>query len=112
MLIPNFRSPAVYRLRPTIRTDLYGDSRQDWSDPERVLLRGAVIQSPKTEEADLDGLLEGKRNLYVDGTVDLGAYDRIECDGQVWTIEGTPTFRRGLTGKGFTTARLARAERR
>lgn len=111
MLIPNHRAPNVYRLRATTTTDLYGDPRPSWADPERVRLRGAVIQSVAPYEEDPDGLQAGNRRLYCPGVVDLDAYDRIESGGQVWLIDGTPSYRRSLVGPGYTVVRLKRSER-
>lgn len=103
----------VYRLRPGVRLDSYGDPvGDDWDAAERVLLPGAVIQSPSVTEAP-DAALTGARQLFAPGALDLKAEDRIETEaGEVWRVEGDARVRHGLAMGTFTTAKLARVERR
>jgi hypothetical protein len=105
-------TPPVYRLRATEQTDSYGDLvADDWNDPSRVVLNRAELQSPaSTETEGATGTTNSsERVLFVLGTPDLLSTDRIEVDGEVWRVDGTPRVRRGLATTVYTTAKLIRS---
>jgi head-tail adaptor len=109
MLIDRPGAP-VYLLRARTRLDTYGDPVEDWDDPERILIPGAVIQSvASTEEG---GDLTHTRNLFCRGALDVTAEDRIEAEGQVWRVDGDARVRHGLSVGTYTRLRLSHPERR
>lgn len=111
MLLTDYRrAPSVYRLRPGTVTDSYGDPVESWTTPDRVLLRGATVQSVSVveDEGTARHVIRGEKSLYAPGAVDLTAEDRIECDGQIWRVDGDPVVRRGLASTVYTTASLER----
>ncbi|CCQ44316.1 hypothetical protein ARTSIC4J27_240 [Pseudarthrobacter siccitolerans] len=111
MLLTSYRKvPSVYRLRPGAGVDSYGDPVESWDAPERVLLRGATVQSVSVveDEGTTRHVIRGEKTLYAPGSVDLTAADRIECNGQIWRVEGDPVVRRGLASTVYTTAALER----
>lgn len=114
MLLSLHRGPKVYRLRPGQGVDSYGDPIEDWDNPVRELLYQAVLQEPDTEEEDGAGnrLVTGQRVLYAPRALDLQAEDRVEVDGQLWRVQGDPKIRRGLAMGVYTSATLARTDRR
>lgn len=102
----------VYLLRPTEGVDSYGEPFEDWTTPERILLRGADLQRLSTEETiGLDGTrIENSRRLYLPGTADLREHDRIEVGDETWRVEGTPTVVQGFALGTRTSAALSRAK--
>jgi len=106
------RTTPVYRLRASQGVDSYGDPVEDWDRPERVLLPGAVVQEPTTEEEEAPGkrVTTGERVLYAPRALDLDEGDRVEVEGEVWRVEGRPKVRRGLAMGVYTSATLSRSE--
>ncbi|QOP65139.1 head closure Hc1 [Arthrobacter phage Phives] len=104
------RAPSVYRLRPGTKLDSYGDPVESWDTPERVLLRGASVQSVSVveEEGVARHITRGQKTLYAPGAVDLTASDRVEVAGEVWQVDGDPVTRSGLASTVYTTAALKR----
>lgn len=103
-------TPAVYRLRSTSALDSDGDSVESWDTPERTLLRAAVVQPVSTKEEDgvIRRLVSDEYLLLVPGFPDLKATDRVEYEGDVWRIDGTPIRRRAQGSGSYTTAPLTR----
>jgi hypothetical protein len=112
VLLDSPTSAAVFRLRPRTTTDSYGDPVASWDDPERARLRGAQLQATgpgnDEEESPSGNASEDHRRLIVPGTPSLTETDRIEADGEVWRIDGTPVIRRGIASSAYTTAELRR----
>ena len=104
MLMGRLPTPPVYRLRPSAGSDSYGDPVESWANPQRTLLPRAQVQVPTST---LPESLQTDRVLHVPGTADVTARDRIEYDGAIWRIEGTPIVRRGLASGVYTTAPLS-----
>lgn len=103
---------SVFRLRASTGTDTYGDPVLDWTQPERIRLRNAIVGEPRNAEVEggASRTLSGTRELRVLGLVDLTAADRIEDAGVVWRVEGEPRVHRSLAAGTFTAATLVRAE--
>ena len=109
MLLTAYRKlPSVYRLRAGSGTDSYGDPVESWTTPERVLLKGAILQDATSEETG--AILHSQKLLLVPGKADLTEADRIEHDGEQWRVNGLPTVKTGLASRSFTVASLTRAE--
>lgn len=98
----------VYRLRPGTKLDSYGDPVDDWANPVRVRLPGAKVEHAETVEEDnvVRRVLRDERVLFVPGSPELAASDRVEVDGETWRVNGTPNRRRGLASSAYTTAVL------
>lgn len=109
MLLTAYRKiPSSYRLRPGSGTDSYGDPVESWTTPERVLLRGAIVQDAKSEETG--AILRGEKVLLIPGKADLTEADRVEFDGEIWRVNGVPSVKAGLASREFTVASLTRSE--
>lgn len=106
-----YRTQVVYRLRPGVKLDSYGDPVEDLDNPERERLVGAYVQSGQLME-DPDRLLAGQRKLFAPGSHDLKAEDLIEVDGELWRVEGDARIRHGLAMGTYTAAILSKPSRR
>jgi hypothetical protein len=110
LLSPSRNSPAIYRVRPRVTTDSYGDPVEDWSNPERLELKRASTQA--VTSTDSDGVTvhvsRNERKLFVPGTPDLVDSDRVEIKGEMWRVDGDPETRAGLAASTLTTAILTR----
>lgn len=112
MLLTSYRVvPTVYRLRAVAGVDSYGDPVESWDAPERVRLVGATVQDVRAEETEgiVRRVIRGEKALFVPGAADLTENDRVEITGEVWRVNGTPTVRRGLASRVYTTATLTRS---
>ena len=110
MLLNLTCEPPVYRLRPGIGLDSYGDAVESWDTPERSILRGATIQDLSTVETEgpTRRVIRGEKVLFAPGLADVRAEDRIEHRGEVWKVNGDPIVKRGLASAPFTFAALDR----
>jgi hypothetical protein len=112
MLLTSYRvTPAVYRLRAGTTTDSYGDPVEDWSNPERTPLPGASVQFVEAVEEDgvIRYIRQDERVLFAPGAPEITREDRIEVDGEIWRVHGTPNYRRGLASTAFVTVALTQA---
>lgn len=112
MLLGSTNTQEIYRLRPTVGEDSYGDPYETWDPPQRHRLRRAEVQDVATveEEGVRRVVVEGERRLYVPYAADLTSADRIEVDGETWRISGKPAVRRGLASTVYTTCTLTQTE--
>ena len=108
MILSTPYARPVYRLRAGVTEDSYGDPVESWDTPERVRIPGASVQDVSVVEDNgvSRRINRGERTLYAPGAIDLTKDDRVEVDGEVWQVDGTPEARRGLASGTFTTARL------
>lgn len=108
MILQNPSGPPVYRLRASTGTDSYGDPVEGWDTPDRLRLRGATVQdvSVVEDEGVERRIIRGQKRLYIPGKADVTEDDRVEVDGEVWKVDGTPVFRTGLGSSRYTTAVL------
>lgn len=83
---------ACVRLRATPSTDRYGDTVLDWSNPDRAPIDDVNIQPLSQDEDDRSTrspVITTWRITSRPGVdLDVGADDRIEWDGDTWTVEG------------------------
>ena len=102
--------PAITRLRATVTTDSYDEPAESWDTPDRLPLRGAEAQGPSSTETETPSAdqVSNTRILFVPGTPDITATDRVEIDSEVWRVDGDPVVHRGLAFGVYTTARLHR----
>lgn len=83
---------TVTRLRPTTRTDGYGDTVEDWTTPTRLDFADVAWHPSTTSEdaeAGRSAILSGL-TIYLPFDADVTADDRFEVDGTVWHVDGTP----------------------
>lgn len=108
MILSNLAASPVYRLRASNRVNAYGDDVEDWTEPEKLRLRRAVVQEVSSEEVETGTrrLLTDERTLIVEGEPDLTADDRIEYRGDVWRVQGDPITRPALGSATQTVASL------
>ncbi|GEB46939.1 hypothetical protein MTE01_28840 [Microbacterium testaceum] len=100
---------AATRLRPGRATDSYGDDVESWDAPERKRIPRAQLQrGPSTETEGERHLLEDEALLLIIGAFPLTEADRVEADGAVWRVDGTPRVRRSLATGSHVAARLKR----
>lgn len=116
MLAETRRQPPIYLLTPGAGTDSYGDPLNDWATPERTLIPGATLQAHATFDKDVaTGSNTDRTGTLIAVGQPTGALtqiteqSRIEQDGIVWRVNGTPNFKRGLMlGNSHLTASLTR----
>ena len=99
-MVPSWCRQTVIRLRPTMRQSR-GSSIPDWTDPDRLEIKNCSVQ-PAATGLSLDGrvlgLFEGY-TVYMPPGTDVRAGDRIEYDGNVYTINGEPKAWTSPTGR-------------
>lgn len=113
MPLPFARGITVTRLRGTRVDDGYGGERIDWSDPDRLTIKGCAI-APLVEDEQLDRGREGVVHawtLYAPWS-DITAWDRIDTPQGVFNVDGDPgLWQSPYTGaKPGMTVRLVRVE--
>lgn len=90
-MLPTFATQEVTRLRPGVTTSR-GSEIFDWSNPSRLVISGCSVQ-PAATSLSQDGRVLGiseSWTAYLPEGSDVQAGDRIEFDGQVFTINGEP----------------------
>lgn len=90
-MLPTFCRQEVVRLRPGVRT-LRGSEVPDWSSPSRLVIKGCSVQPAATtlsQDGRVLGISEGLTAYLPEGS-DVKAGDRIEFEGNVYTINGEP----------------------
>lgn len=116
MLAETRRSSPVFLLSPRTRTDSYGDTVSDWSNPTQTVLPGATIQTRTTADKDINvGTTTERQAVLIvqgqpGGVLSLVTNDsRVMQDDLVWRVNGSPNIKRGLMfGNTHLTATLAR----
>jgi hypothetical protein len=98
-MLPTFATQTVTRLRPTAKT-IRGSEILDWSDPDRKEIQNCSMQ-PATTSLSQDGRVLGiseSYTCYMPAGSDIEAGDRIEYNGNVYTITGEPQTWPSATG--------------
>jgi len=96
-MLPSFCTQTVYRLRPGIKKER-GSDIPDWSNPDRERIEGCSVQ-PSATTTSMDGRVLGiseQITAYLPPHSDIKAGDRIEYEGQVYTIMGEPKIWHGV----------------
>lgn len=110
-MLTGLSGSKAYRLRPAVKEDSYGDSVDDWGDPQRVRIPRADFQEgPNAEREGVRRLLEGEGLLLIVGRFDLTADDRVEVNGDVWRVHAKPLVRKSLATGNLTVAELRRVK--
>ena len=90
-MLPTFANQVIYRVRPTYK-ESRGSMIPDWDKADRLEITGCSVQ-PSSTSLSQDGRVLGINNswtAYLPEGSDVQAGDRIEFDGQVFTINGEP----------------------
>lgn len=99
-MLPSFCKTTVVRKRARL-VDRRGTQVWDWDYPEETCIRGCSLQN-QTTSTDKDGRTLQITNgavLYADYGADIKAGDRIEHNGAVYEIAGSPMPVVGATGR-------------
>jgi hypothetical protein len=95
-MLPSFCTDEVIRIRPGTKTER-GSTIFDWSNPDRLVIEGCSVQ-PAATTLSQDGRVLGiseSMTAYLPDDSDVKAGDRIEYDGNVYTITGEPKIWKG-----------------
>lgn len=90
-MLPSFAKQTVTRIRPATTT-VRGSRVPDWSNPSRKVISGCSVQPASTDlsqDGRVLGILDGM-TCYMPENADVQEGDRIEFDGNVYTIDGSP----------------------
>ena len=90
-MLPNFARQTVTRLRPGTKT-IRGSEVPDWDHVESLEISGCSVQPAATDlsqDGRVLGILDGM-TAYLPPGSDVKEGDRIEYDGNVYTIDGVP----------------------
>jgi hypothetical protein len=81
--------PIVIVRATETSTDRYGNATPDWTQAERIDCRGWVAQISAIELATTRESVDAV--LFLTPDVELSAFDRVEIDGEIYEVTGTPT---------------------
>lgn len=108
-MLPSFANQSVTRIRPTTKTTR-GSNVPDWSNPDRLVISGCSVQPASTDlfqDGRVLGILDGM-TCYMPPGADVQEGDRIEFDGNVYTIDGAPRKWPAAGNLAHTQLRLVR----
>lgn len=108
-MLPSLAKQTVTRIRPTFK-DVRGSRVPDWSDPDRKVISGCSVQPASTDLAQdgrVLGILDGI-TCYMPPNADVLEGDRIEFEGILYTIDGTPRVWQGPGNLSHILLRLVR----
>ena len=91
MPLISFWTQSIVRIRPGTKTER-GSTVPDWSDTDRLTIDGCSVQ-PASTSLSQDGRVQGITDgltVYAPADADVAAGDRIEYNGDVYTINGDP----------------------
>lgn len=98
-MVPSFWKQSITRIRPGTKT-ARGSAIPDWDDPDRLVVSGCSVQ-PASSTLSQDGRVQGVTNgltVYAPPGADIKAGDRIEYNGETYTINGAPLVWPSATG--------------
>lgn len=90
-MLPSFARQTVTRLRPATKT-IRGSAVPDWDHVDSLEISGCSVQPAATDlsqDGRVLGILDGM-TAYMPPGSDVREGDRIEYDGNVYTIDGVP----------------------
>lgn len=108
-MLPSFANQSVTRIRPTTKTTR-GSNVPDWDNPDRLVISGCSVQPASTDlfqDGRVLGILDGM-TCYTPPGADVQEGDRIEFDGNVYTIDGAPRKWPAAGNLAHTQLRLVR----
>ena len=98
-MLPSFASQTIIRLRPTTK-EARGSIIPDWNNPDRLTIKGCSVQpagTSLTQDGRIQGITDGY-TCYMPPGSDVMAGDRIQCNGNTYTINGEPRIWNSPTG--------------
>ena len=99
-MLPKWCKDVIIRIRPGTKTSR-GSTVPDWDNTDRLEVNGCSVQPASTglsQDGRVLGISEGF-TVYLPVDADVQAGDRIEYDGNVYTITGEPKVWRSATGR-------------
>lgn len=100
MAIPRWCTDTIIRIRPGEKISR-GSKIPDWENTDLLEIGGCSVQPATTglsQDGRVLGISEGL-TIYLPPESDVLAGDRIEYDGDVYTINGKPKLWRSATGR-------------
>ena len=100
MAIPRWCNDTIIRIRPGTKVSR-GSTIPDWENTDALEIGGCSVQPASTglsQDGRVLGISEGL-TVYLPPESDVQAGDRIEYDGDVYTINGKPKLWRSATGR-------------
>ena len=99
-MLPTFATQEIIRIRPGTTTER-GSVIPDWtpSKVDKLIIGGCSVQ-PSTTSLSQDGRVLGineQWTAYIPEGADVKEGDRIQFDGEVYTINGAPKKWTGIT---------------
>lgn len=99
-MLPRWCRDVIIRIRPGTKASR-GSTIPDWDNTDRLEVNGCSVQPASTglsQDGRVLGISEGF-TVYLPVDADVQAGDRIEYDGNVYTITGEPKVWRSATGR-------------
>lgn len=99
-MLPTWCTEKITRLRPGLTTSR-GSEVFDWSDPDALEIPGCSVQPASTgltQDGRILGVSDGY-TVYAPYGSDIIEGDRIEYEGDVYTINGKPRRWKSATGR-------------
>ena len=99
-MLPRWCKDVIIRIRPGTKTSR-GSTVPDWDNTDRLEVNGCSVQPASTglsQDGRVLGISEGF-TVYLPVDADVQAGDRIEYDGNVYTINGDPKIWPSATGR-------------
>jgi hypothetical protein len=90
-MLPGFAKQTITRIRPGSKVSR-GSAIPDWDNVSTLTIGGCSVQPGTTDlsqEGRVLGILDGL-TCYLPEGADVQEGDRIEYDGNVYTIDGSP----------------------
>ena len=99
-MLPSFASQTIIRIRPTTK-EARGSTIPDWNNPDRLTIKGCSVQpagTSLTQDGRIQGITDGY-TCYAPPGIDVKAGDRIQYNGNDYTINGEPREWKSATGR-------------
>ena len=99
-MLPRWCRDVIIRIRPGTKTSR-GSTVPDWDSTDRIEINGCSVQPASTglsQDGRVLGISEGF-TVYLPVAADVQAGDRIEFEGNVYTINGDPKIWQSATGR-------------
>lgn len=96
----SFARQSIKRIRPGVKT-LRGSDVPDWSNASELVISGCSVQ-PSGTSLSFDGrvlAVNDSMTCFCPANSDIKAGDRIEYDGQTYTIDGEPRKWQSVSGR-------------
>ena len=98
-MVGSFANDTIIRIRPGVKT-IRGSDVPDWENASSLKIEGCSVQPAGTslsQDGRVLGIMDGM-TCYCPYDADVQEGDRIQHDGQTYTINGVPRKWRSPTG--------------